>query len=52
MLVIFIQLKAVIWIDGEERCDLVGHSNFFYTHVVSNNHQRSPTNTQLLVLMN
>ena len=29
MLVIFIQLKAVIWMDGEERWDLAGQSNLF-----------------------
>ena len=29
MLFIFIQLKAVIWMDGGERCDLAGQSNLF-----------------------
>lgn len=46
MLVIFIQLNAVIWIDGDERCDLVGHIIFFiltWSLITTKRVQQTPT---------
>jgi len=43
-------IRTMLFMDGRRRALWLGRSKqLVYSHVVSNNHQTSPTNTQLLV---